>query len=103
MTSARLADNIATMIKTYTFSNEPIIAREPGFYLVWFDLHTTATRSSSIVTRLKLILAETAPGRCSVSKTLGQEIWPKDRAELAVWRVSIKIPVRERKKHEAGN
>lgn len=100
MTAAQLAHNTLELIKTYTFSTSPKLERVQGGYEVSFDVHTTATRSSSIVTRLKLMTAEVAHAHKGivVKKHLNQPMHPKDRSELALWSICVVIPVKERKK-----
>jgi hypothetical protein len=100
MTAAQLASSTLELIKTYTFSRNPKLERVQGGYEVSFCVNTTSTRSSSIVTRLKLIMGEAAPSDRGivVRKALDQGGYPKDRSELANWSICIVIPVKERRK-----
>lgn len=100
MTATQITNKVVALIKTYTFSMEPEVRRDALGYVVSFTMHTTAARSSTVVTRLKLIVAEISqePKGIAVKKMLDQDRWPESRADIAFWRIQITIPVKGRKK-----
>lgn len=100
MTAAQITSKVVDLIKTYTLSTQPEINRTKSGNTVSFTMHTTSTRSSSVVTRLKLMMAElsTESKEIAVEKRLNQIALPKDRSELAFWRIYVFVPIRERKK-----
>lgn len=96
MTSLRFAKIVARLIETRSFTNSVAVDRVADEYLVWFEVVTTKTRASSIVTRICLIIQEVDSG-CHVrlvhKRLVGDN--PKDRSSLTTWMICVVVKIRK--------
>lgn len=93
MTSRDLARSIQHWVTTYNFCGEVEVARDTDKHIVSFNARTTKTRASTMVTRVRLIVADLAkvPG-IVVGKELISEA-PENRSALASWRIFVNVPI----------
>lgn len=95
MRASESSRKILHWIKQYDFSKHVFLKRTQHYMIIEFDVRTTKTRASTIVTRLKLLVWEISEkSDICVSKELTSAP-PKSRGELASWRIFTTIPVRK--------
>ena len=99
MTSRSLARKIADWIPRSGLATRGSVgvSRFAGTHVVLFEVRTTKTRASSIVTRLGLAIASMANGHeFSVDKEVDGDL-PRYREDLATWKIEARVRPQQRK------
>lgn len=96
MSASKLSREVSRWIKDYGFCERVEVGRTDDHHVIEFEVRTTSTRASSMVTRIKLIVAELS-SRSDV--TVDKELMsrpPETRDALATWSIYVAIPVKRR-------